>query len=196
MFLTKNQRKLREDQRLFEARVSGSDFDCMFPSDVCKRFDNRKMIPKVLTPEEKRREMQAKYERQLLGIPEPPPTVEYVPNEGYYNPPQYTKREYLKMVMTPRPKPPVTLTTTYQFHNPHEEDTNLFDYRDMYPDRSEEALRRWFPRYYQSGDGPAEGYGEDAPSAPVGVMDQYPIYDTAGVGRAPPRTPSSSAGSK
>ena len=39
------------------------------------------MIPKVLTPEEREREMQTKYERQLAGIPEPPAAVEYVPNE-------------------------------------------------------------------------------------------------------------------
>lgn len=158
------------------------------------------MIPKVLTPEEKEREMQARYERQLAAIPEPPPTVEYVvPNEDYYNPPQYTRWEYLKMVMTPRPKITATLTTTYQFHNPYAENTNLFDYRDMYPDMSEETLHRWFPRYYQSDDedGHSEEDREDASSegrsAPVGVMDQYSIYDTPGAGRAPPRTPSPSA---
>ncbi|KAF3181175.1 hypothetical protein TWF225_006728 [Orbilia oligospora] len=152
------------------------------------------MIPKVLTAKEKEREMQAKYERQLAGIPEQPPTVEYVPNEDYYNPPQYTKWEYLKMAMTPRPKIPATLTTTYQFHDPYAENTNLFDYRDMYPDRSEETLRRWFPRYYQSDDEErlAERYVEDA-SASVGVVDQYSIYDNPDAGRAPPRTPSPSA---
>ncbi|KAK6519519.1 hypothetical protein TWF281_003346 [Arthrobotrys megalospora] len=157
------------------------------------------MIPKVLTPEEREQEMQAKYERQLAGIPEPPTRVEYVPNENYYNPPQYTKWEYFKMVITPRPKLPVTLTTTYQFHDPYEENTNLFDYRDMYPDRSEEALRRWFPRYYQSDDqdGLAEEYSEDTSfgerSASISAMDRYSIYDTPGAGRAPPRTPSPSA---
>ncbi|KAK6348471.1 hypothetical protein TWF718_006264 [Orbilia javanica] len=152
------------------------------------------MIPKVLTPEEKEREMQARYERQLAGIPEPPPTVEYVPNEDYYNPPQSTRWEYLKMVMAPRPKLPVGLTTTYQFHDPYAENTNLFDYRDMYPDRSEETLRRWFPRYYELDDGNSEGYGEDTSlgerPVPVSVIDQYSIYDTPGAGRAPPRTPS------
>ena len=153
------------------------------------------MIPKALTAEEKEREMQAKYERQLAGISEPPPMVEYSPNEDYYNPPQYTRWGYLKMVMAPRPKPPVTLTTTtttYQFHNSYAENTNLFDYRDMYPDRPKETLRRWFPRYYQSDDG--HGIAEDASSegrsASVGIVDQYSIYDTPGAGRAPPRTPS------
>ncbi|KAF3124635.1 hypothetical protein TWF703_011241 [Orbilia oligospora] len=186
--------KARVAQLLFEAKVSETDADFMFPSDVCKRFDNRKMIPKVLTAKEKEREMQAKYERQLAGIPEQPPTVEYVPNEDYYNPPQYTKWEYLKMAMTPRPKIPATLTTTYQFHDPYAENTNLFDYRDMYPDRSEETLRRWFPRYYQSDDEErlAERYVEDA-SASIGVVDQYSIYDNPDAGRAPPRTPSPSA---
>ncbi|KAF3162644.1 proliferating cell nuclear antigen [Orbilia oligospora] len=137
------------------------------------------MIPKVLTAKEKEREMQAKYERQLAGIPEQPPTVEYVPNEDYYNPPQYTKWEYLKMAMTPRPKIPATLTTTYQFHDPYAENTNLFDYRDMYPDRSEETLRRWFPRYYQSDDEErlAERYVEDA-SASLSVTSRPSSYDT------------------
>ncbi|KAK6358542.1 hypothetical protein TWF730_007871 [Orbilia blumenaviensis] len=105
------------------------------------------MIPRGLTPEGWRQQRREACGGQPNSTPELLTTVEYVPNEDYYNPPQYTRREYLNMVITPRPRVPVTSTTTYQFYDPYEENTNHFDYRDMYPDRSEEILQRWFPRY-------------------------------------------------
>ncbi|KAF3906643.1 hypothetical protein ABW20_dc0109487 [Dactylellina cionopaga] len=173
----------------------------MFPLTIVERFDNRKYVPKNKTEEEEKEEMQARYEHSLVVCRDGGGEVEMVRNENYYNPPQYSRWEWFKMIVTPSPQLPVAHTTTYQFYNHYDQDTNRGDYRNMYPDASKSDLRRWFPRYYPSDSSSSGSFKhhcqtQDRMMAEHSALLQRTfdpdLYDQDEAGPAPPQTPSAS----
>ncbi|EPS42925.1 hypothetical protein H072_3051 [Dactylellina haptotyla CBS 200.50] len=112
------------------------------------------MVPRRVSPGNEE-DMQARYEQALNdndsdegNVGEP----EMVPNGNFYNPPQYTQWEWIRMIMSPRPGLPPTYTRTFQFFNPYDEDLHAENWRSIYPLTPESSFMRWFPRLYYEPD--------------------------------------------
>ncbi|KAK6544025.1 hypothetical protein TWF694_000739 [Orbilia ellipsospora] len=155
----------------------------MFPSTIVEAFDNRKLVPKKRTLESMEEEMQSRYQDAFNEDggntnrkKETLERVRMVKNVNFYNPPQYSGVEWVRMLLTRRPRPPPTQPYSYQFFNPY--DGNEFDqdvdWRDIYPDTREADLIRWFPRYYFDSDDTASSEGtESYYENHYRMMDQY-----------------------